>query len=69
MGMGGGEEEEGEMNGESSKEAYTLLYVKQIVNGNFLYDSENSNQGSVTTYRSGKGWGVGGKFKKEETYG
>ena len=55
MGMGGGEEEEGEMNGESSKEAYTLLYVKQIVNGNFLYDSENSNQGSVTTYRSGKG--------------
>ena len=49
MGMGGGEEEEGEMNGESSKEAYTLLYVKQIVNGNFLYDSENSNQGSVTT--------------------
>ena len=26
----------------------TLPYVKQIANGNLLYDSENSNVGSVT---------------------
>ena len=42
-------EEEGEMNGESSMEAYTLQYVKQIAKGSFLYDSENSNCDSVTT--------------------
>ena len=36
MGMGGREEEEGEMNGESSMEAYILPYVKLIVNGNFF---------------------------------
>ena len=49
MDMGGGEEEEGEMNGESSKEAYTLPYIKQTTNGNWLHDSGSSNQGSVTT--------------------
>ena len=49
MDMGGGEEGEGETNGESSVEAYTLPYVKQIANGNLLYDSGTSNQGSVTT--------------------
>ena len=27
----------------------TLPYVKQIANGNLLYDSENSHCGSVTT--------------------
>jgi len=27
---------------------YTSPYVKQIANGNFLYDSGNSNWGSVT---------------------
>ena len=43
------EEGEGEMNGESSMEAYTLPYVRQIVNGNLLYDPGNSNWGSVTT--------------------
>ena len=36
MGMGGREEEEGEMNGESSMEAYILPYVKLIVNENFF---------------------------------
>jgi len=35
------------MNGDSSMETYTLPYVKQIVNGNLLHDSGNSNQGSV----------------------
>ena len=44
-----GEEGGGEINGERSMEAYTLTYVKQTANGNLLYDSENSNWGSVTT--------------------
>ena len=44
----GAEEGEGEMNGESGMDAYTLPYVKQIANGNLLYDSGNSNWGSVT---------------------
>ena len=43
------EEGEGEMSGESSMEAYTLSYVKQMANGNLLYDSGNSNQGSIVT--------------------
>ena len=64
---GGKEEGEGEMNGESSMEAYTLTYVKQIASGNWLYDSRNSNWGSVITKRCGKGWEVGGRFKREGT--
>ena len=36
------------MFGESNMEN-TLPYVKQIANGNLLYDSGNSNQGSVMT--------------------
>ena len=36
-------------NGESSMETYTLTYVKEIASGNLLYDSRNSNWGSVTT--------------------
>ena len=28
---------------------YTLLYVKQIASGNLVYDTGNSNWGSVTT--------------------
>ena len=47
MDMGSGEEEGGGTNGESNMEAYTLPCVKQITNGNLLYDSGNSNQGSV----------------------
>ena len=35
----------------------TLLYVKQIANGNLLYDSGNSNRGYVTTRGGGKGDG------------
>ena len=42
-------EEEGGTNEESSMETYTLPYVKQIDSGNFLYDSGNSNWGSVIT--------------------
>ena len=33
-----------EANGENSKEAYALPYIKQTTNGNFLYDSGSSNQ-------------------------
>ena len=47
--MGSGEEAEGGTNGKRSISTYTLHYIKQIVNGNLLYDSGNSNQGSVTT--------------------
>ena len=47
MDVGSGEEGEGGMNGQSM-ETYTLPYVKEIANGNLLYDSRNSNQGSVT---------------------
>ena len=49
MNKSGGEEEEGEVNGESSMEAYTLPYIKQIANGNLLYDLGKPNWGSVTT--------------------
>ena len=42
--MVGGEEGEDEIYGESNME----VYVKQIANGNLLYDSGNSNRGSVT---------------------
>ena len=48
-GHGRGEEGDSGMNGESNMEAYTLQCVKQITNGNLLYDSGNSNQGFVTT--------------------
>ena len=41
-------------------EAYTLPYVYWIGIKNLLYDSGNSNWGSVTTYRGGKCWEVGG---------
>ena len=47
---------------------HTLPYVKYIVNGNLLYDSGNSNQGSVTIYRGGIGREVGGKFKWDGTW-
>ena len=49
MDMGGLGEGGAEAKGESSKEAYTLPYIKQTTNGNWLHDSGNSNQGSVTT--------------------
>ena len=43
MDKGGREEGEGEMNGESIMEAYTLPCVKKIASGNLPYDSGNSN--------------------------
>ena len=55
--MGTGREEEGDSwtNGKSTLEIYILLYVKQTAKGNLLYDSENTDWGSVTTQRDEKG--------------
>ena len=39
----------------------TLPYVKEIDNGNLLYDSVNLNWGSVTARRGGKGKEGSGK--------
>ena len=46
----------------------TLPYVKQIINGNLLYVSGNSNRGSVSTYRGGMKREMGGRFKREGIY-
>ena len=59
MDMGGWAEGEGEANGESSVEAYTPPYIRQIDNGNLLCDSGSSDQGSVTTERGGERMGSG----------
>ena len=55
------------MNGENNMETYTLPYIKQIINENLLFDSGNSCQGSVITYRGGMEREVGGRFKREGT--
>ena len=47
---------QGGTNRKSSMETYILTYVKEITSGNYLYDSGNSNPGSVTTER-GEEWG------------
>ena len=46
MDMGEGEEEKGEMYGESNMETY--ITICKIANGNLLYGSGNSNGGSVS---------------------
>ena len=63
----GGEEGEGEMNAEQYGTVYTDI-CKQKANGNLLYDSGNSNWGSVITQRDGNTWEVGGRFKRDGTY-
>ena len=65
MDKGRQQEGEGEMNGQSSTDAYTLPYVKQTADGKLLCDSEDSDWGSVTTQRGRKGVG-GWKEVKEE---
>ena len=47
---------------------FTLPYVKQIANGNLLYDSGNSNMGSASTWRGGMRREMGGRFQKEGIY-
>ena len=49
MDKGGGE---GERNGKSSMDACTVIYVNRQPVGNLLYNSGNSNWGSVIT----EGW-------------
>ena len=44
-----------------------LLYVKWIVSGNLLYDSGNSNWGSVTTQRGGMWQEVEGRLLRKGT--
>ena len=64
--VGWGEEEEGGMYGESNMETYIIEC--KIDSGNLLYDSGNSNLGSVTILRGGMRREVGGRFKREGTY-
>ena len=45
----------------------TLPYVKQIANGNLLYDW-GELRGSVTIWKCGMGREMGGRFKREGTY-
>ena len=51
------------MYGDSNMETY--LAICKI--GNLLYDSGNSNRGSVTTWRGGMGRYMRGTFKREGT--
>ena len=46
----------------------TIPYGKEIANRNLLYDSGNSNMGSVSIYRGGMGWEMAGSFKREGIY-
>ena len=64
--MESGEEGEGRMYIESNMENY--ITICKIADGNFPYDSGNSNRGSATTQRAGVGWKVGGMSKTEGTH-
>ena len=52
--VGWGEEGDGGMYGDSNMETYVTIC--KTANGNLLYDSGNSNLGSVTIYREVE-WG------------
>ena len=58
----GGEEGEGEMYGTEYHRNFTIPHIKQIANGNLLYDSGNSNRGPVTIQKVG--WG--GRWERED---
>ena len=45
-----------------------LPYVKQIANGNLLYDSGNSNRVSLSTQRGGMGREIRGRLQREGIY-
>ena len=60
-------EGEGGTSGEEHGTIYTAVCKIQTVSGNLLYDSGNSDQGSVTTERGGKGGVVGRRLKRERT--
>ena len=55
--MNPGEEGEGKTNWEIGIGMYTLPHVKQPVDGNLLYSTGNSAQGSLMTQVCGMGWG------------
>ena len=42
--------------------------AKQVMTGDLLYDSGNTNLSCVTKWRSGMGWETGGKLKREGTH-
>ena len=44
---------------------HTLPYVKQIACGHLLYDSGSFSWYTVTTWRAGMGWKMGGRFRRE----
>ena len=46
----------------------TLPCVKQIANGNLLYNSRDSNRDPVTVQMGGMGREMGGRFKRDRTY-
>ena len=57
--------EQGETSGESKVKTYTLPRAKQTARG---VCSKSANWGSVTAWRGGMGWEVGGRFRREGTY-
>ena len=60
-------EGDGEMYGESPMETYITVY-KTDSQWEFAVRLGNSIRGSVTSYRGGMGWEIGGRFKREGTY-
>ena len=67
MDTGGGEEGEDEMFGESNMETYNTI-CKTDSHGLLLYDSGNSNRGSVTISKGGTQREMGGSFGREGTW-
>ena len=63
-----GREAEGGANWASSIETYTWPCVEHIANGNFPYDTGNSNLVLCDKWEQQNGEGVGGRFKREGVY-
>ena len=51
------------MYGKSNMETYITI-CKIDSNRNLLYGSGKSNRGSVSIYRGGMGWEMGGRFER-----
>ena len=51
------------MYGKSNMETYITI-CKIDSNRTLLYGSGNSNRGSVSIYRGGMGWEMGGRFER-----
>jgi len=51
------------MYGESNME--TFITICKIAYWSLWYGSGDSNRGSVSTWRGGVGWEMGGRFKRE----